>query len=948
MKKFLFGESCKESGFSVLSFFFERVQGHVERKHIKTPVDSIRAFRDVFSQVLDNVHSRAPELRVVVIIDNIDRIPPDQARDFWSTMQTFFGDHGGLRSPKTRKYWLLAPFSIEALSFIFRDGTPLAAAAANPDTASQAKAKAYIDRTFGLAFYVPPPILTNWRRYLLTKLRNSFPEHPESDLIAVRDVFDFARSEFAITPREMKLFVNSLVVLYRLRGDEISLTILAIYILHRDKIVGTAISDQLISSREQSLIDEPDWRVPIAALHFGVGLEEATQLLLQEPMLKALREGSKENLKALEGRPGFLDVLRRVMLLQLESPTSQNGTMLAQTAATIASLQGASKPDLTGVWRDIRGRLKNVKDWALLQESTADGIGNVLAHTPDVEKYILCQTLAASLSQVGSAVPDPGNYQTPYELGRNWLCVANTVADAAAGKLDPKIRLLPGIRLKLELLQLMTEFPKINKAAFTLNESSDAISKGLATEISEGRYLRTQVPLVLLLSTTMQTNLQWPAIVSACAERLRVNLDARETQSLIRLLLTAAAIENFSNALTTLKDLSIQGHLSNLIQQHQNTPAARDEVITAVILANPAFDRPTQLDQSSAGDDIFNGLSGAEEFDPSQIDNISEVIKSVQAEAILFEVGAKNQKISRLTAAVIGNLTESAYRFNIEPKMIIEERKFLEAHANLNPINAFLANLNDATDVPILLASQPFEVDRSQFYRATLGVSSGAQGNRNLDYLQAGILALDKSQWEQSLNARSGPYFELLGLAGDLRKRREEFELLTPAGDAALDQIRNAGKAEPPPSDELRERLAKLVQLLSDSLRTLLIRNVVDDMMGHTDATQITRLIETAGDHITFEEKSDPDRIMRRIFSPVVANPTERSAVWMATTIGRKLELFRYLPVETKNEFGWRLRTALQNKESLGPVVTEALTNAAGLLKVSLSPNGDDGPGQTP
>jgi predicted ABC-type transport system involved in lysophospholipase L1 biosynthesis ATPase subunit len=65
VKDFLFGDSHKESGFSILSFFFEKVQGHVERRHIKTPADSIRAFRDVFSQLLGNLcKSRQPRIMI--------------------------------------------------------------------------------------------------------------------------------------------------------------------------------------------------------------------------------------------------------------------------------------------------------------------------------------------------------------------------------------------------------------------------------------------------------------------------------------------------------------------------------------------------------------------------------------------------------------------------------------------------------------------------------------------------------------------------------------------------------------------------------------------------------------------------------------------------------------------------------------------------------------------
>src|SRR5688572_4073841 len=93
-------------------------------------------------------------------------------------------------------------------------------------------ARAYVSKTFSVVFQVPPPILTNWRRYLLKILKEAFPEYDEGELVAVREVFDSVRSsdQSTITPREMKLFVNELVVLYRQRSDEISLPIIAAYI----------------------------------------------------------------------------------------------------------------------------------------------------------------------------------------------------------------------------------------------------------------------------------------------------------------------------------------------------------------------------------------------------------------------------------------------------------------------------------------------------------------------------------------------------------------------------------------------------------------------------------------------------------------------------------------------------------------------------------------------
>src|SRR5690606_11146468 len=107
------------------------------------------------------------DLRIVIVIDNIDRIPAEEAREFWSTMQTFFSDGGGLRQPRNMKYWLIAPFSVEALSFIFGDGAlgsataksgdlvadkgkpDMSGTSAMPTDDAKVRAKAYIDKTFG-------------------------------------------------------------------------------------------------------------------------------------------------------------------------------------------------------------------------------------------------------------------------------------------------------------------------------------------------------------------------------------------------------------------------------------------------------------------------------------------------------------------------------------------------------------------------------------------------------------------------------------------------------------------------------------------------------------------------------------------------------------------------------------------------------------------------------
>ena len=306
-------------------------------------------------------------------------------------MQTFFADGGGLRKPKTKKYWLVAPFSVQALSFIFKD------TAVEKDAISAAKS--YIEKTFGLAFYVPPPILANWRDYLLRQLRIAFPEHPLGDLTAARDAFDFAHMGALVTPRQLKLFVNNLVVLYRQKDEDIALATMALYLLHRDSIKGAEIADDLLSPMEQRLAEGPDWKVAFAALHYDVSTADAAQILLKEPLIAALRQGSSSALQGLAKRPGFIDVLVKQVGQELTDVTNMGGILPTKIAAAVGGLPNASSPDFAAIWHMIGDRLKDTENWDGLEDETAEGLKMALTHCPEEQKGGLCQALASSLAK---------------------------------------------------------------------------------------------------------------------------------------------------------------------------------------------------------------------------------------------------------------------------------------------------------------------------------------------------------------------------------------------------------------------------------------------------------------------------------------------------------------------------------------------------------------------
>ena len=159
-----------------------------------------------------------------------------------------------------------------------------------------------------------------------------------------------------------------------------------------------------------------------------------------------------------------------------------------------------------------------------------------------------------------------------------------------------------------------------------------------------------------------------------------------------------------------------------------------------------------------------------------------------------------------------------------------------------------------------------------------------------------------------------------------------------PAKDAALKIVRKVASGEQTLTDEMRERFPGFVGLLDEGPRAVLVRDIEDDMMGTTDPDQLIRRIEIAGDAITFEEEDEPEKIVRRVFSPLVTMPTKQSVDWMKSLVEAKGEAFWSLPEEAREELATRLRDTLRSEDQLDETLRSSLLSLARQVRINLLP----------
>ena len=54
--------------------------------------------------------SNALDKEVIVVYDNMDRLPKEKMNNLWSMIHTFFSEHGSHENHRHEKIWVIVPF----------------------------------------------------------------------------------------------------------------------------------------------------------------------------------------------------------------------------------------------------------------------------------------------------------------------------------------------------------------------------------------------------------------------------------------------------------------------------------------------------------------------------------------------------------------------------------------------------------------------------------------------------------------------------------------------------------------------------------------------------------------------------------------------------------------------------------------------------------------------
>lgn len=296
----------QDTGLAAL--FFQKTREVHKTLTIRTPNPTSIEFADLFSRATGDAMSDASR-RLIVVIDNLDRLDPEDALAVWATMRTFF--EVDTRDARTwlSRFWLLVPYDPNALDRLWARG--------NKD--EENLVSAFVAKTFQLSLRVAPPVLSDWFGFLGKQLEIALPAHkgkPELDAVTRLYRLRGAPPDKPITPRDIKIFVNRVGALHRQWGDEIPLPVMAAYVLHQNQIEKPSedlIRPGFLDAVVQGVLGGDSWQKYFASLYFNVPPGKALQVLIGQRAESALANGNSDALDELKDIPGFWEIVEHTI-----------------------------------------------------------------------------------------------------------------------------------------------------------------------------------------------------------------------------------------------------------------------------------------------------------------------------------------------------------------------------------------------------------------------------------------------------------------------------------------------------------------------------------------------------------------------------------------------------------------------------------------------------------
>lgn len=253
-----------------------------------------RQFRNWMRRIDDELKNK--NTHVVLIIDNMDRLPIAKVKEIWATIHAFFAECN------YNYIQTVIPFDRNHIINAFKEeNIQEIALPHNTDTEANVVAGApksygndFINKTFFVVFRVAPPILSDWRDYFEKIWQEAFGPNIYRKHDTLLLIFEKLSQEF--TPRKIIAFINECVTIYYVMGDKIPVEYVGLYVIGKEDIMKDPdkqlLNPNFLGSLKNKYENDEELPKYLSAIHYQIDKDKALDVVYQPQVIKAMEDGN--------------------------------------------------------------------------------------------------------------------------------------------------------------------------------------------------------------------------------------------------------------------------------------------------------------------------------------------------------------------------------------------------------------------------------------------------------------------------------------------------------------------------------------------------------------------------------------------------------------------------------------------------------------------------------
>lgn len=309
MKKY--GQDINFSNFihelflSYMDYTNEKDKNSIEQSmKYETIYDEEPSSRD-FKNWMKDIDNDIKENKLIIVFDNMDRLPTDKVQELWASIHTFFAEE------KYNNIHVIVPFDREHIKSAFKSedivlnqneqSDPKEQSVQNDNNKSICFGNDFINKTFDVVYRVSPPVMSDWKTYFSDRWEEAFGEKADNKITQIYDLLSKST-----TPREIIAFINEFVSIKQLSDNSIPNEYIALFIFGKDKISLNP-QKEILQPNYLGALDfmyKNDSNLPkfISALYYQLPPERALDIIYTKNLKQALDNANIEQIESIQSQ----------------------------------------------------------------------------------------------------------------------------------------------------------------------------------------------------------------------------------------------------------------------------------------------------------------------------------------------------------------------------------------------------------------------------------------------------------------------------------------------------------------------------------------------------------------------------------------------------------------------------------------------------------------------